>query len=226
MIYLLHALLLFTTFLVRCNLLLRNAHRDAIGTLLGLVWFAELGWAVARFGWAAGAIAVAMTFVYGALTRPLAGRAAAAIHAFGRGKSARDWIGPPPRNLETLSKAMARLPDSEAMIDLASRGAADPYEAERRTALSYLLEYVDSNESTAAILHEHQLGIEEVERRIDQLQRFGGSQWRGGHFVPASTAFYPHTLEYLLSVEDSPRGWSFAVSRLFDHFDFGARLES
>ncbi len=171
------------------------------------------------FGWKAGFLAFLLTFLYGAVLRPLAVRLAAKLLAL-PGEPSDHYIGFPPSALERISQGIIPSTSSEDMVnDLIS--GSERY----KNAREALLNYCEASTEVLKILKEFKASRATLEELHSQLMLAGAGQWRGGHFVAASAIAYPQTLRYLLE-HRTKRDMSPEVAwKLLKYFESGATLE-
>lgn len=218
MIYLLHLSLAIAAFLVVLNGFLRGSRKAQIDALLSVILVLLLVTAFWAFGWKAGAWAIALTFLYAGLSRPLAARAAAGVFSIGD-PNAGNYPGLPPAQLGRISRELGRPFDAhrilEEMIHDPDRGARVDAD---------LVDYCMSSAPLQDIIREFNLTPEAIIEIYRQLAVAGAGQWAGGHYVAASALAYPHTLRFLLEsrragVEPVETAYSLVM-----HFERGNRL--
>ena len=109
MIYVLHASLALTAFLVVLNGFLRGTYKAHIDAFLSILLVVLLAATFVAFGWKAGMIALVLSIVYAIASRPLAARLAARLLS-GSGSPSRHYIGLPPLALERISRELGSNP--------------------------------------------------------------------------------------------------------------------
>src|SRR2546422_2728596 len=219
MIFFLHATLFVTAFLMMLNEFLRGAKRVQIDAFLGVIWVALLIVVFVVFGWKSGLLAVLLSFMYGAVSRPVAARVAAKGFALDGGLSGR-YIGLPPYRLAAISRELGRqVTPVQTVEELFSGGDR------RQTAIEAFLDYCEASPTVHQLLEDHGLSREQLGELYWNLLYGGAGQWRGGHWVPASALAYPHTLSYILEQPlDTRDGVLKIVKTLFMHFERGTTL--
>ena len=221
MIYLLHALLPLTVFLITVNEFFPGQRRARIDVCLGTLLIGVLFACFVAFGINAGLLAIALTFIYAAAARPFAGRLAVRVRAALQGKRMR-YVGVPPRALERISDQLARkLQPGEITRALNAGGKLWDTSAE-----DALLDYCERDPATQAVLTEFKAARSDLSYLYCKLLIGGAGQWAGGHFIAASAIAYPHTLRYLLQHRPAePDQFSELVYKLIAHFERGAPLQ-
>jgi len=220
MIYVMHALLAVTAFLVVLNGFLRGAKKAQIDVFLSAVLLVVLVACFVFFGWKAGLAGIALAFVYAICARPLAARAAARLLGGGEGSTGR-YIGLPPATLARISKDLEPPHNAEMMIEELLSGSDRSKKAE-----DALLAYCESNEQLTKVMREFGATRETLQALYRRLQLAGAGQWAGGHYVSASAIAYPHTLSYLLRTPLETRDQLTAAAfTMLMHFERGAPVE-
>jgi hypothetical protein len=93
-----------------------------------------------------------------------------------------------------------------------------------------LLDYCEAQPGIQKVMSENRLTRDDLEQLYGELVEVGAGQWRGRHFVAASSIAYPHTLEHLVATwgdfdkkdSDKKRETSF---KLLMHFERGIPLD-
>ncbi|MCL5802101.1 MAG: hypothetical protein M1283_06280 [Gammaproteobacteria bacterium] len=226
MIYVLHASLALTAFLVVLNGFLHGTYKAHIGVFLSIFLVGLLVASFVAFGWKAGILALVLSFIYGIASRSLAARLAARLLS-GPGSPSRHYVGLPTLALERISYNLGPNPKFDPydleniMHQMRSRSSQ---QSER--ALVALLDYCDSNPDVQKVMTEFKATHETLIELYNNLLMAGAGQWAGGHYVPASALAYPHTLRYLLEHLGCGRDtlWQRAA-HLVIHFETGSPLK-
>jgi hypothetical protein len=220
-IYVLHALLAVTAFLVVVNGFLRGAKKAQIDAILSVILLGLLGTCFFLFGWKAGLAAIVLVFVYAIILRPIAARAAARMLRRIDG-SRGTYIGLPSQPLARISKTLGSSQDVDTVTKQLLSGSNRSRDAE-----DALLDYCEANESTKQVILEFGATREALLELYSRLLIAGAGQWAGGHFVAASAIAYPDTLRYLLRATGEDRDqWSSVVFKLLVYFERGTPLDS
>lgn len=207
------------TFLLVLNTFLRGAQKENISNFLSLFLVALLIACFVFFGWKAGFLAILLTFLYGAVSRPFAVRLAAKVLAL-PGKPSGHYIGLPPLALERISQGISPSTGSGDMgNDLISD--SERYQKAREA----LLDYCEASAEVQKILKEFKVSSATLEELYSQLTKAGAGQWRGGHYVAASAIAYPQTLRYLLEHRTKRDIPTEVAWKLLKYFESGATLE-
>jgi len=219
-IYVMHALLVVTAFLVVLNGFLRGAKKAQIDAVLSVVLLGLLVGCFAFFGWKAGVAAIVLAFVYAIVVRPLAARAAARLLRT-TGDPRGVYIGLPPPALARISKDLA---PSDSVDKMAEELLSGRNRSEK--AREALLDYCEANEQIASVMRELGATRETLSALYGRLELAGAGQWAGGHYVSASSIGYPHTLRYLLRTPLETRDQLLeAAYRMVMHFERGAPVQ-
>lgn len=186
--------------------------------VLSILLVGLLGTAFWAFGWKVGALAIALTFLYAGLSRPLAARAAARVFSIGD-PNAGSYPGLPPARLGRISRELGRPFDARRILE---EMIQDPDRSAQVDA--DLVDYCMSRASLQDIIREFDLTPEVMMEIYRQLAVAGAGQWAGGHYIAASALAYPHTLRFLLEskragVEPLETAYSLVM-----HFERGHRL--
>lgn len=225
MIYVLHASLALTAFLMVLNGFLRGASKARINAFLNILLVGLLAASFVAFGWKAGMIALVLSYVYAFASRPLAARLAARL-LLGSGGHSRHYIGLPPLALERISRELG--PDQNAdpsNLDAIMHSMLSRSNQQSESALVALLDYCDSNPDVQKVMTEFNATRETLIELYSNLLKAGAGQWAGGHYVPASALAYPHTLRYLLEHPESGLPLLDKAACLVMHFETGSPLE-
>lgn len=217
-IYLLHLSLASTAFLVILNGFLRGSKKAQIDALLSVMLAGLLVTAFWAFGWKAGALAIALTFLYAGLSQPLAARAAARVFSIGD-PNAGNYPGLPPAQLGRISRELGRPFDARRLLD---EMVHNPDRSARVDA--DLVDYVMSRAPLQGIIREFDLTPEAIIELYRQLAVAGAGQWAGGHYVAASALAYPHTLRFLLESKRAGLEPLETAYSLVMHFERGHSL--
>jgi hypothetical protein len=218
MIHLLHALIAVVTFLLVLNTFLRGAQKRQISIFLGLFLIALLISCFAIFGLQAGLIGLLFTFLYSAVSRPLAARFAAKLLGL-PGETSAQYVGLPASALESISQDLSPSASLEEMVkDLVSG------RERREKAEEALLDYCEARAEVRKIMQEFKASRATLGELYTQLILAGAGQWRGGHFVAASAIAYPQTLRYLLEHRTKRDLPPEVAWKLLMHFESGATL--
>lgn len=225
MIYFLHFGLAIAAFLVMLNGFLRGAKKHQIDAALSLVLLGILLTVFLSGGWKAGFIAVALAFVYGALSRPFAGRIAFRLMSLGDGPSG-TYLGLPPRSLERIERELGReVRPGDMMRELMAtpnRRMATPNR--RQEAEEALLDYCLAQPAIQSLVQEFGANRATLKDLYSTLRVAGAGQWRGGHWVAASALAYPHSLRFLLTNQEGGVSHMRQAFALIMHFERGAPL--
>lgn len=213
MIYVMHALLAVTAFLVVLNGFLRGAKKAQIDVFLSVILLGLLVACFVFFGWKAGVAAIALAFVYAIIARPLAARAASRLlGSTGGPKGA--YIGLPPPALARISKALGPSESKTPIEEVLSGRDKDAEEA--------LLAYCEANKQIKEVMREFGAKRETLLALYRRLELAGAGQWVVGHYVPASAIAYPHTLRYLLRTPlETKDQLARAAAAMVMHFERG-----
>lgn len=213
MIYVMHALLAVTAFLVVLNGFLRGAKKAQIDVFLSVILLGLLVACFILFGWKAGVATVVLAFVYAIIARPLAARVAAQLLGSTGGRKG-EYIGLPPVALARISKALGPSENRTPIEEVLSGRDKDAEEA--------LLAYCEANEQVKEVMHEFGANRETLLALYRRLQLAGAGQWAVGHYVPASAIAYPHTLRYLLRTPlETKDQLTRAAAAMVMHFERG-----
>ena len=213
MIYVMHALLAATAFLVVLNGFLRGAKKAQIDIFLSVILLGILVAFFIFFGWKAGVVAIVLAFIYAIAARPLAARVAARLlGSTGGPKGA--YIGLPPAALAQISKALGPSDYRSPIEEVLSGRNQDAEEA--------LLAYCEANEQIKEVMREFGAKRETLLALYKRLELAGAGQWVVGHYVPASAIAYPHTLRYLLRTPlETKDQLTRAAAAMVMHFERG-----
>lgn len=223
MIYFIHIGLAIIAFLVMLNDFLDGAKKPQIEAFLGLTFIILVIITFIYFGWIAGALAISMSMVYAAISRPIAARAASQMFSYIEGEESGSYIGLPNQKLSQISKKLANVYEER-----------DPKKILQRLISGHdhklndeLIEYCISQPEINSIMQDFNIDSKILEDMYIRLTTAGGAQWIVGHFIAASSLAYPHTLKYLLENEflEGDRTHTLAiVSDLIKHFERGKPL--
>jgi len=218
MIYLLHLGLAVTAFLVMLNDFLRGIRKYHIDAFLSIVLVGLLVTAFVVFGWKAGTAAIFLAFVYAAVSRPIAARAAARLHSLGGGPTG-TYDGLPGRTLGRISRELgcALSPGqlTHELLESPSR---------RDLARAALLDHCVADPALQPVMVEFGADRSTLDELYHTLCAAGAGQWAGGHFVAASAVAYPQTLRFLLGNYREGLSHSQQAIALIMHFERGAPL--
>jgi ribosomal protein S14 len=193
----------------------------ALFTQQSITWVALLILAFVAFGWQASIIALLLSFVYGAVFRPVSVRLAAKLQSIGGDHPAGRHVGLPPGPLAAISRELGReFNPEQAMQELFSgRGR-------REKAEEALLDYCEADGRIRDVMAQFNVSRDTLRGVYSRLLVAGAGQWAGGHYVAASAIAYPHTLRYVLSRPAEGREALLEIAyRLIMHFERGAPLE-
>ena len=220
MLYLLHALLPLTVFLITVNEFFPSQRRARIDVCLRTLLIGLLFACFVAFGINAGLLAIALTFVYAGAVRPLAAHLVARFRAGLQGTLIR-YVGLPPPALERISDQLARkVQPGEITRALNARRLWDT------SAEDALLDYCERDPATQAVITEFKVVRSDLSALYCKLLVGGAGQCAGGHFIAASAIAYPHTLRYLLQHRpEEPDQLAQLVDKLIAHFERGAPLQ-
>ncbi len=217
MVYLLHAFLALTAFLVVLNGFLRGVKKTQIDAFLSILWVTLLGVSFVAFGWKAGLLSGGMSFIYAIAFRSLAARLAARIIG---GPGSRH-VDLPPAAVQRFSRELGRQPGPESIAHELVSGSD-----RSQKALEALLDYCETNPDTRIVMAEFNASRGILIELYGNLLKAGAGQWAGGHYVPVSALAHSHTLRYILRHPAIGRD---AINQqaydLIMHFESGLRLE-
>jgi len=218
---LLQGAIVAVVFLLSLNEFLRGAKKAQIDIILGLAWVGLLTVALVAFGWQASIIALLLSFVYGAVFRPVSVRLAAKLLSIGDDRPASRHVGLPPARLAAISRELGRdfNPDQAVQELLSGRNR-------REKAEEALLDYCEADRNIRDVMAQFNASRDTLREVYSGLLVSGAGQWAGGHYVAASAMAYPDTLRYVLSRPASGREALLETAyRLIMHFERGAALE-
>src|SRR5262245_55530833 len=165
-LYVLHAFIALTTFLIPLNSFVRGANEGKnaaylFSFLLGLIIACFVG-----FGWIHGLIGIALTFVYSSVCTPLAARLAAKLHARFAGLTMRGYVGhPPPALLDISHKLATSFEIEETLRNLTSAREGDAEDA--------LFNYCAANPGTRQVMSEFNVTRVELSAMYSALLKGG-----------------------------------------------------
>ena len=194
MIYIYHAALATTVFLVVLNGFLRGSKKAQIDAFLSVVLVGLLVIGFIAFGWITGVLALIIAFGYARISRPLAAALAGRLFSADGEPSGRQK-GLPDHVLERISRELGRQLSPEQMrSELLREGGT----SRRSDALSELLDYCTAKPAIQEMMRSFDLDRTELKGLYNMLLRGGAGQWAGGHWVAASTLADPESLSFLV----------------------------
>lgn len=220
MVYLLYLLLAVTVFLAILNGFLRGLKKAQVGAFLSIVLIGLLVAVFWVYGWKTGLIAVAMTFVFAAVGRPLAARAASRLLATGS-EAHGGFPGLPPKALERISRQLGRELTPKEMVQEFRLGSA-----QRDATRDALLDYCEAVLGVREVINEFRVSREDLRQVYLDLLLWGAGQWACGHWVAASALAYPDALRYVLESKACGHNGSEIALSLIVHFERGAPLQN
>lgn len=223
MIYVYHAALAATVFLVILNGFLRGSKKPQIDAVLSVIVLVLLAVGFVSFGWMNGGVALILTVVYATIGRPLAAATAGRLRSSSGGRGSDRYEGLPDPILARISRELGRQRGPEqAMNELLHGGRS-----ERADALSDLLDYCTAKPGIQEAMRSFGLGRAELEDLYCTLVAAGAGQWAGGHWVAASALADPDALRFFVRTrrDQTDRDETLrAVYALIMHFERGAPL--
>lgn len=218
MLYAIYVALVVVAFLTVLNGFLHGAKKAQLDAVFSLLL---LGLIVASFvtaGWKLGILSIAVAFIGGLLTRPLAARLASRGLSASAGGVPGAYVGLPPKPLERISQELGRQVEPGKLVDEMLTG-----NDRRERAEQALLDYCEGESAIREIMAEHQLTRDDLKELYSQLVAVGAGQWACGHWVAASSIAYADALQYLLNRKDADRMGT--AYNLIMHFERGLPLE-
>lgn len=219
--FLLQGAVVAVVFLLSLNEFMHGAATLQLDVILVLTWVGLLILAFVAFGWQASITALLLSFVYGAVFRPVSVRLAAKLLSLGSGPPSGRHVGLPPGPLAAISRELGREinPEEVAQVILSGPGR-------REKAEDALLDYCEADRHIRDVTAQFNVSRDTLREIYRRLLFTGAGKWAGGHFVAASAIAYPHTLRYVLSRRASEReAWLEIVYSLIMHFERGTPLE-
>jgi hypothetical protein len=201
-----------------CNSFLHGSKTHQIDAILSLLLLGVLLAAFIGFGWKAGLVAIALAFVYGAFSRPIAARLASRLMSIGTESTGR-YVGLPPRALERISQELGREIKPRDMMKEITTNAG-----RRERAENALLDYCISQPPIQALLQEFDGDRDTLKGIYSNLCMAGASQWAGGHWVAASALAYPDSLRFVLMNARKGATQLQEIHALIMHFERGTPL--
>ena len=223
MIYVYHAALAVTVFLVMLNGFLRGSRKAQIDAVLSVILVGLLVIGFIAFGWILGGVALILAFVYAKISRPLAAATAARLFSAAGGWPSGRHKGLPDPVLERISRELGRQRSPEQVMSELRYGGG----SRRADALSDLLDYCTAKPDIQEVMRSFDLDRTELEDLYTTLVASGAGQWAGGHWVAASTLADPESLRFLVRRRRRApdRGETLeAIHVLFIHFERGGPL--
>lgn len=217
MIYAIYAFLVVVAFLSVLNGFLHGAKKAKLDAVLGLLLVGLIAASFVVAGWKFGLLAVAVAFVGGMLTRPLAVRLAFRLLSGTTGGTHGSYIGIPPKSLARISKELGRQLDPGELLDEMVSGSD-----RRGRAINDLLDYCEGQSEIQEIMTKYKLTRNQLKELYSNLVASGAGQWVCCHWVAASSIAYPEALQYLINRKDADRMET--VYHLFIYFERGLAL--
>lgn len=218
MIYLLHAVLAGVVFLILLNGFLRGRWKPRIEAVLSVMWIAILCVLLWRFGWGPALLAVVASFVYGAVLRSPAARAAARLFSMHE-ESGAPYVSLPDRTLRTISAELGAERSADAILSELRSGSQ-----ERRLAEEALLNYCFAQHEVRIVVESANAGRDTLREVYERSLRGGAGQWVLGHYVAASALAYPEPLRFLLEGHREGRDPRADAAQVVSYFQRGTPL--
>lgn len=218
MVFAIHVALLIVAFLVALNGFLRGRRKPEIYIVLVALWAGLLTIMLAAFGQKEALLALLLSGVYVSVSRPIAARVAASVFRSMSGSPSGPYVGLPPQELKRLSQQLEPSQNLQHALQEVVSGKYDE-------ALDALIDYCERNPPILEVMEQIGVSGEDLRDLYHKLQRAGAGQWRGGHYVSASTLAYPDALHYAVHALPNAEGDGESVaSALCRHFEHGAPL--
>ncbi len=217
-IYAVYVALILVAFCVVFNGFLRGAKKAQIDAGLSVLLVGLVTSAFFLGGWKLGLLSLAIFFLAGIVTRPIAARSASkllAMLAGGRGV----YPGLPPRRLQTISQELAKPSTPQKLMEEIVTGGGRKAAAE-----DALFDYCEQEPTIQPLLKEFQISRDGLQRLYSQLIVAGAGQWASGHWVAASALAYPESLQYVLSRRG--KDMQETAFKLITYFERGLPLET